>query len=227
MHRLETTDALVVRRVEYRDADLILTLFTRGLGKLSALARSARSSRRRFGGGLGLATLSRVELRPGRGSELWTLLSARPLQTFSRIGADVVALAHASYGIELVRELTATEVADESLFDLLLELLGVLDSPGPSPHALRAFELRLLDAIGLGPMIVSCAACNQDDDARFARGAVLDPDRGGIVCGHCAGASRGLGVRAISGEARAVLVAAKFAASLAEGRRGRADGRRN
>ncbi|HEV8244483.1 MAG TPA: recombination protein O N-terminal domain-containing protein, partial [Polyangiaceae bacterium] len=46
------SEALVVRRVEYGDSDLVLGLFTQKLGRISALARGARRSQRRFGGAL-------------------------------------------------------------------------------------------------------------------------------------------------------------------------------
>ena len=46
------TLALLLRRTPYRDADLVLSLFTEQLGQVSALARAARKSQRRFGGSL-------------------------------------------------------------------------------------------------------------------------------------------------------------------------------
>ena len=49
-----TTDAIVLGAVNYGEADRIVTLLGRGTGRLSALARSARKSQRRFAGGLGL-----------------------------------------------------------------------------------------------------------------------------------------------------------------------------
>ena len=37
-----TTRAVVLRAVDYRDSDRIITLFTEQLGKVSAIARAAR-----------------------------------------------------------------------------------------------------------------------------------------------------------------------------------------
>ncbi len=63
------TDAIVVRRVAYGEADLIVTLYTRELGKISALARSARRSRKRFGGGLELFNITSLELKKTRANQ--------------------------------------------------------------------------------------------------------------------------------------------------------------
>ena len=43
-----TTDALLLRAVDYRDADRVCTFFTHELGMVSAIARGAKSSKRRF-----------------------------------------------------------------------------------------------------------------------------------------------------------------------------------
>lgn len=204
-------EAVILRRVDYGEADLIITLLCRERGKISALARAARRSKRRFGGALGLFTVSEVELRRRPGSELWTLSAATPRDVFPEITADLAAIAHGSYATELVRELSAPEQPDEDVFDLLLELFAALRA-GAVASRLRAFELRLLSAIGLGPVFDRCAACGERD---LSRGAVLDPHRGGAVCAGCAAASRTLGVRPLADDARQLLVAAQRAPSLA------------
>lgn len=211
-HESLATQAIVLRSVPYRDADLVLTLYTRERGRLSALARAARKSRKRFGACLGLFTLSTVHLST-RGGELWTLGSAELVESFADLARDMASYAHASYGTELVRELTAVEQPDEEVLDLILELYRTLQAMGPSPQVLRAFELRLLGLIGLAPVLDRCVGCgtSQVDD----RGVVLDPHRGGVCCAACAALSRHVGVRPLPASARQVLEAAQHAPSLA------------
>jgi DNA repair protein RecO (recombination protein O) len=203
------SQAIVVRKVAYGEADLVLTLLCRDLGKLSALARGARRSQRRFGAALELFTVSTVQLRAHRG-ELWTLSSAETVTSFAHLARDVGTLAHASYGTELVRELSAAEQPDAAVFDLLVDLFAALSRRGARADVLRAFELALLDATGLAPALETCAACG--GDGALDRGALLDPARGGVVCASCAPASRTAGVRPLSASARTALVAAQRAA---------------
>jgi DNA repair protein RecO (recombination protein O) len=204
--------AVVLRKVAYGEADVIATLLAREQGKLSALARSARRSQRRFGAALELFTVSEVELRPHRGSELWTLSSAQTVESFAELARDVGSLAHASYGTELARELSAAEQPEPALFDLLVELFRSLGRRGPRIDVLRAFELALLDLIGLSPAFDGCAACGRSDGFALDRGAVLDAARGGAICSTCAAGSRGAGVRPLGAGARAILAAAQRAA---------------
>lgn len=212
---MTTTEAVVLRAVAYRDADLIVTLYTRTHGRLSALARSARRSKKRFGSALELFTVSRVELGDRRRGDLWTLRSAQVLTSHIDLALDVATLAHASYAIELVRELTPAEHAEPGVFELLPELFACLSSSGASPTVLRAFELRLLAIIGLAPVFDACVACGRTGD-ELARGAVVDPRRGGVICAVCAAQARGAGIRPLSEDARSVLVRAQRVESLAD-----------
>lgn len=210
-------NAVVLRLVPYREADVIATLFTRDLGKISGLARAARKSRRRFGGALGMLTLIDVELADRRRGQMYTLRSAQPLESFAELAADMAAYAHANYATELVRELTADEQPDESLFDLLLALYRELRG-GASVPMLRAFELETLALVGLMPVLDQCAACATSDGDLLDEHAVLDPAKGGVLCRNCAGRWRGPGARALPEAARRLLLAAQSADSLTAAR---------
>jgi DNA repair protein RecO (recombination protein O) len=204
------TESIVLRAVPFREADLVVTLFTRDRGKISGLARAARRSQRRFSGGLPLFTVGRAELRERRGGELWTLSSFQVLRDFTGLARDLAATAHASYGLELVRELTAAEQEDPAILDLLSELLETLTARGASPSVLRAFELRLLAEVGVAPQIsrcVNCGSCELDQP-----GTVLDSVRGGCVCVACAVPGRA--VKPLPPAARQLLLAAQTAGQL-------------
>jgi DNA repair protein RecO (recombination protein O) len=210
-----STHAILLRSVPYRDADLILTLYTDARGRLSALARSARRSHKRFGACLQLFTVSTMHLS-SRGGDLWTLASAELDESFAGLAADMVCFAHASYATELVRELTAAEQPDEHLLALIVELYRRLHGQGPSLPMLRAFELVLLELLGLAPVLDRCVGCGSADVD--GRGMVLDPSRGGVCCERCAALSRSPGVRPLSGAARQVLAAIQGAPSLGKAR---------
>ena len=152
-----------------------------------------------------------MQLRAHR-SELWTLSAAETATSFAHLARDVGALAHASYGTELVRELSPAEQPDPAVFDLLVELFRALSVRGARADVLRVFELSLLAAIGLAPALDSCAACGRDQSTgALDRAALLDPVRGGAVCAACAPASRSAGVRPLSAGARRILVSAQQA----------------
>ena len=194
---------VVLRTTPLRESDLLVTLYTDVHGKISAVARGARRSQRRFSGALSLLVLGRFQLGRSRG-ELFALESAEVVREWTKLSSDVVAVAHASYVAELVGAMLPPETPDPAALELVCALWDSLADAGPSPGALRAVEFALLDLAGHRPAIDRCAACGSED---LEVGAVFDPVRGGAICRACAGISRNPGVRPLEPGMRAYLSA--------------------
>lgn len=210
-----TTLGFVLRAQPIRDADLIVTLFTQELGKISALARGARRSQRRFAGALGQLVVSTFELSRSPRAELWTLESATVEREWLELASEVAAVAHASYALELVRELLPSETPEPEAFALMVDLWESLRS-GVSTASLRHVELRLLSLAGTPPALESCAACGAQ--LLPEEPCLFDPARGGAICAACAPHSRGAGARPFSAQARRYLMAIAAAADVAAAR---------
>ena len=78
------SEALVLRSVDYSEADRILHLLVPEVGRLTAIAKHARRSKRRFGGTLDLFNRLEVEIALGRGSAMSRLDRAPPAGTAAR-----------------------------------------------------------------------------------------------------------------------------------------------
>ena len=193
---------IVLRTTPLRESDLLVVLFTAEHGRISAVARGGRASRRRFAAGLERLVLARYQLGRRPRQELWGLDSAEIVRDWTPLASDVVAVAHASYVAELVGALLPPETPEPHALELVIELWDSLAEAGPSPGALRAVELALLELAGHQPAIDRCAACGETD---LEAGTVFDPTRGGAICRRCAAKSHGPGVRPIDPAARAYL----------------------
>ena len=176
---------------------------------MSALARGARKSQKRFGGGLGLCSVGEAGLRERSGAELLTLERFDLHESHGSFATDIARMAHAAYVAELVSKLCAPRQVELEVYDWLLAFLGALDRHGASAERLRVFELGLLGRLGFGPMVETCAVCGGaqhaatggDDEVAYR----WDPDRGGAVCGACG--RRGRPIRAVVRRALARLAA--------------------
>lgn len=213
-----STPAIVLRTINYGESDRVVTLIGRKTGRLSALARGARKSQKRFGGGLGLCSIGEAGLRERSGAELLTLESFDLQQSYASFSTDLARMAHAAYVAELVSKLCAPRQAEAEVYDWLRAFLGALDQQGASAERLRVFELGLLGRLGFGPMLDSCAVCGGE---RFPVGLPVeevafrwDPDRGGAICGACG--SRGRPIRAVVRLALARLAATAVDAPVLE-----------
>jgi DNA repair protein RecO (recombination protein O) len=222
--RAEHDDALLLRSVDYGEADRIVTLLTRGHGKLGALARSARKSKRRFAGALEGFALLDVELAIGSG-DLARLQSARVTRAFPRLLGNLERMSAAGAVLRLSRDLLPERSPDDEIFDALLGMLEALDEAEVAAEPLRlAFELRLLALAGFAPLLAACGRCGK----RPAKGraADFDADRGSIVCQACGGAAQRLRgtvrerlIEALEGQCVEVAQAAWSNDELEEARR--------
>jgi len=194
---------VVLKTTPLRESDLLVVLYTATHGRIAAVARGARKSQRRFAGALQLLVLGRYQLGRRPRGELWGLDAAEVEREWTRLSSDVFAVAHASYIAELVAALLPPEAPDPHVLDLMVALWDSIAEGGPSPAALRAVELELLDLAGHRPALENCAACGELELA----GAVFDPTRGGVICKRCAATSRGAGIRPIDSGTRAYLQA--------------------
>lgn len=182
----------MLKTAPLRESDLLVTLYTETHGRITAVARGARRSQRRFAGGLQLLVLGRFQLGRRPRGDLWALEGVDIVRDWTQLASDVVAVAHASYVAELVGALLPAEVPDADALAMIIALWDSLAEAGPSPGALRAVELALLDLGGHRPALDACAACGNTE---LGTGAVFDPSRGGAICRSCAAGSRGLGIR--------------------------------
>jgi DNA repair protein RecO (recombination protein O) len=180
-----STSAIVLRTVNYGESDRVVTLFGRATGRLSALARGARKSQRRFAGGLGLCTVGDISVRDRAGAELMTLESFDVTASHASFGSDVARMAHAAYVAELVSKLCAPRQVEPGVFDWLTSFLDLLDRDGATAERARVFELGLLGKLGFAPMVTSCAVCGGARSGADPVDYRWDPDRGGAICVAC------------------------------------------
>ena len=185
---IQVTRAFIMRTVDYRDSDRILTLLTRELGKISASSRWSRSSKKRFQGALEPFALLEVSLGRGRGHEKMFLLNEASLvDSHPGLATDLDRIGSAALVTELVRELTPENDPDPRMFDLLREFMSLVSSPktiSVKGLALCA-KLRVLAFCGVAVGIGRCTTCGTPVPRN--KKAYFDPHRGGIVCTPCGG----------------------------------------
>src|SRR5258706_4152877 len=136
---------VVLKTTPLRESDLLVVLYTETHGRVAAVARGARKSQRRFAGALQLLVLGRYQLGRRPRGELWSLESGDVEREWTRLSSDVFAVAHASYVAELVASLLPAESPEPHALDVMVALWESLAEGGPSPAALRAVEIELLD----------------------------------------------------------------------------------
>jgi DNA repair protein RecO (recombination protein O) len=174
------TRAIVLRTVAYGESDRVVTLLGAATGRISALARGARKSARRFSGGLGMGCEGQAALRERPGMELLMLEEFDVEQARMGLAGDLGRTAHAAYALEICDRLCPPRQPEPAVFDWLREFLARLEIGQARAERLRVFEIGLLDRLGLRPALDRCAVCGRDDLGE--KTTRWHPDKGGVVC---------------------------------------------
>ncbi len=174
-------EAVVLRHTDYGEADRLLTLYTRQLGKTRAIVKGARKITSRKAGHL--EPFTQVKLQLARGRDLFIVTQADTIESYQPLREDLILTGHASYVIELVDRFTyEDETENPTLFRLLTETLSRLASKSDPWLALRYYEIRLLDNLGFRPKLFECANCGREI---IAEDQFLSFSAGGVICPIC------------------------------------------
>jgi DNA repair protein RecO (recombination protein O) len=147
----ETATGLVLRTRLLTETSLIVHWLTPDLGRLAAVAKAARRPKSPFRGKLDLFYLADFSFVRSRRSELHTLREVSLRETHPALRHDLAYLQQASYCAALVEEATETETPLPAVFELMRDFLAVLPVRPAQPQTVLAFELKLLNELGLRP----------------------------------------------------------------------------
>lgn len=156
-----TTKALVLREVNYKESDKILTLFTAEEGKLTVSARGCRKKGSPIAAASQLLVWSEFTLYEFKGR--WVVREAGTERQFEGVRQDLDKLALASYFAEVTEALAEEGQREPALLALALNSLHALDTLEVAPRQVKAaFEWRAMALAGYEPMADACAVCGRE-----------------------------------------------------------------
>ena len=181
-----STPAIMLRRIDFGDYDLIITFFTLNKGKVTIIAKSAKKSTKRFSGILELFSVLHLVCSTSRGSRLPVLQEAVLKNPFSRIRADIKKTAYASYWAELINDWLEQNKKQVRLYYLFQHVLEELDRGQDPEEAISIlFQMRFIAMSGLRPNLTHCGICKTEIEHIKRNRVNVDLTKGGIVCNRC------------------------------------------
>jgi DNA repair protein RecO (recombination protein O) len=183
---VQKTSAILLRCVDYGDADLILTLFSHAHGKIGVIAKHAKKSRKRFSGVLELFSNLSIQCRTRRQGGLAVLEEAQIIEPYAALREHILKTAYASYWAELVMVWTEDDQPLAPLYHLLCYALGELNAGRQVDAQLNlAFQMRFMALAGLCPNLNYCCVCRTSLENFKVTAAGFDLPRGGVCCHDC------------------------------------------
>ena len=180
MNQTENT-AIVLRRVNYRDNDRMVTLLSPSRGRIDALIRNCRKPKSHNLNAAELFALGDYMLIETGGRMIVT--SVHLIETFYPLRADYDRLTCAVWLLSLAEAAAEPEQEQQELFMLLLHTLSRLAfSAQPWKPLLSGFLLHFSACQGFKPRLNHCVLCGRrPEEPPFFFGA----EEGGLVCGDC------------------------------------------
>jgi DNA repair protein RecO (recombination protein O) len=146
----QVTEAIILSRTDYGEADRIISLLTPKQGKIRLMAKGVRRAKSKLAGGIELFSVSTVTYLQGR-KDLGTLISARLDHHYGGIVKDIQ---RTMLGYELIKRLDkATEdQPEEEYYELLKAVFEALEDHTVDLDIIRLwFTMQLLRLAGHTP----------------------------------------------------------------------------
>jgi len=146
--RYKKLTGIILKKQNYKEADQILTVWTKEAGKIRILAKSIRKPQSKMNYAVQDLGLCELDVT---GQNLVVLIGAKPLGRFQNLQKDLKKTVIGFYAAELMLKMTADEHPNVEAFNLLSDFLHNLDRLDYSVRyypLLECFSLKLMDNLG-------------------------------------------------------------------------------
>jgi len=143
------TEGVILKSSNFSEADKILTIFTKHFGKVSVIAKGIRRITSRKGGNLELFNQVRIFAAKGKNMDIVTEVEV--INSFSNWRKNLEKVAVAYQLCELVDKLSAEEVENREVYELMLNYFSNLSSITNYQLLITNFEVSLLQSLGFWP----------------------------------------------------------------------------
>jgi DNA repair protein RecO (recombination protein O) len=175
-----SVEAIVLKNVNFKDADKIFTLFAKDKGKITATGKGVRKISSRRGGNLDTINHIVVGLSENAGG-FKTITEVKTLNSFRNLKGSLENSIKGFYIAELVHKTLDHGQVHNDVFDLLIASLGKLDKHlNNEVSRVNAFEIKLMDLLGYGMYLDKCAKTGRKYDGTWEV-VKFNPAVGGFV----------------------------------------------
>src|SRR5690625_1472097 len=175
---LEQLEGIILKTNNYGETHKILTIFTKQLGKITAISRGANKPKSR------LSAISQVFIQGhfliyvSKG--LSTIQQGQIKQSFRHIREDIKKTAYATYIIELTEKLIDVKEPDPFIYDQLYQTLTWINEYDSYMIPMMMYELKLYTKGGFAPVVSNCVNCKEKEFPFF-----FSIQEGGLLCERC------------------------------------------
>jgi len=181
------TGAIILKTTDYGEADRLVTFFTESHGKLKGVAKNAKRSVRRFGGGLEPGTVGTARFFEKAHAELVRIDEMTAEVPAWKVAVSLGRIIFLHAALEMADRMLPASHAAAKRFRLLANWIKFLEASEPERPHWHAFVFKWLVSSGIEPVLDRCAACGRPAASPYAGGWSFGERHGGIICPDCGG----------------------------------------
>ena len=188
------TDGIVLKTMDFKEKDCILTFLTREVGKRAGVLHRGKSLRSGNAAKAELFVLNYFEFSEKPSTELVRIRKCELRESYPSLRQNFSKFLNASYFSELLLQCVIPSVDSQDYFDLLKNTMSLLSEAQTGTEIKLNFEMRLLKLLGIPPNLDNCLQCGgelwEEESGRnpapkFSVPYQLDANLGGIRCPKC------------------------------------------
>jgi DNA repair protein RecO (recombination protein O) len=178
---IQRTEAIVIKRREFRETSVIANFYTRDFGKISGLLKGIRLEPEKFASSVETFSYNEIIFYKKRNSNLHLVSQCDLRDNFFSLRNSVFKIGIASIMMELLDSVMPPEDKNEEVFNLTLSSLKELETTSNPDKILIIFKIKILSLSGFKPHFDSCVGCN----CRISNESKFSLSLGGLVCPRC------------------------------------------
>ncbi len=157
-----TLNAIILKRQNFKDDDLLVTVYSFERGKIILQAKGAKRIKSKLAGHLEPLILSNLNITHGKYID--QLIGAQIIKSYQQIKSDIILIGYANYFIELIYNLTQEGHADKQVFSLLKKSLDFLITADANSCKIAriSFGFKLLHLLGFDSSVNTQLALNSE-----------------------------------------------------------------
>jgi len=178
---IHKSEAIVIRRSDFRETSLIADFYTRDFGKISGVLKGIRTQPGKFASTIEPFSFVEIIFYRKRNSSLHLVSQVDLRDNFDSLRQNISKSGACSFMMELLNAVMPAEDKNEAVFDLALACLQELQANNYAEKIMTIFKIKILALSGFKPHFDSCVSCG---------GRVLGQSKfslilGGLLCQRC------------------------------------------
>jgi len=177
---LEKIKGMIIKTQDYGETHKIITIFSKKLGKFTAIARGANKPKSRMAAVTQPFIYGDFLVYVSTG--LSTIQQGEIIQSFRAIREDIIKTAYVAYMMELTDKLIEQRSPAIYIYDQLEKTMQWIENNEDVEIPVMMYELKLYQYGGFAPVVNQCVSCG-NQQAPFS----FSIREGGLLCARCLG----------------------------------------